>query len=190
METRAGRGTSLLSDVKTRLNSSSCSAPYPPLTLGAPLSPRGRKKSREFASISENQAAKSGPRLHGKDVFTRQQDSHDNRAFADQLSFEDRARFETPPHPPSRMASPSALIRGHGKIGNERKPVSASACIQSGRLAIQSLLTCFGGEGANQRDQTVMYNVFSDTFAYLMGAVSCLGFSQLRKHPWGPQTAS
>lgn len=185
METRAGRGTSLLSDVKTMLNSSSCYAPYSPLTLGAPIIPRCHKESR-ICVYQQKPDAKVGTasalqgRFHVSTSPSRQQSP-----CRTAQGFEDRARFETP----SRMTSPSALIRGHGKTGNERKPVSASACIQSGCLAIQAPFACFG-EGANQRDQTVMYNVFSDTFAYLIGAISCLRFSQLRKDPWGPQTAS
>lgn len=74
------------------------------------------------------------------------------------------------------------------KIGNKTKPLSTSQCIHSGlhKTPPHSSVT----KQTNNSHQAVMYYVFTDTFAYLIGAISQLRFRQLRKCPQGPCTAS
>lgn len=133
----------------------------------------------------------SGPHLPYKHIVTCQQASHDNRAFGEQLRASALAWLWSPEDDVTfrahlahiRLSTYQSLETDNWKLKE------TNICFPAFSLPgfPNTLLTASKGKQASQGHQPVMFNAFRDTFAYLIGALSCLRFRQFRKHPWGLQ---
>lgn len=206
METRVCRETSvfLLWHIKIMLRSTSCYTHYSCVTRGAQIISFCHK-SCDFVYISKKQMPKSETSaLQGHFHMSA---SHSKQHPVLYVLLQLRALREgygglgvlwTPEDDVSFDSHPAHIFLFHQvrlwrwKIGNKTKPLSTSQCIHLGlhKTPPHSSVAFFVWKQANNSHQAVMYYVFTDTFAYLIGAISQLRFRQLRKCPQGPCTAS
>lgn len=200
MEARVCRETSvfLLSHIKMMPHSTSCCTHYSCLTLGAQIISRCHKKVVNLYISARNRCLNQKHTVSALQGHFHMSTSHSKQhpicSFTAQGFKTGIRRIGSALNPwgwccLSLLPSPhfpfNKVMLRKQKIGNKMKPLSTSQCIHLAlhKTPPRSSIAFFVQKQANHSRQAVMYYVFTDTFAYLIGAISWLRFRQLRECP-------